>query len=943
MNVLNKSSRLFILLFIFAAQAVTGFTQDPCNFEIEQDANPTGDGLVCYSFFNRIVANDFVVPAGEDWLIQTFKPNIIIPVISDLDYIKVYIYADNQGKPGEVIMSQILHPSASTWMGTYNGKNVFEVELPIDNFYLAGHSDAPTVYWMGITGALTTSSSIEMEITVENGYGKPAMVSSGSGFDVAHPNWDGVFAIDANCVPINDHTAANEGYCETPSLAITQNQSTGCFGLATGTVGQSFTATTDEIAGVGVKLEKQSRGHEITLALWNKLPSQNGNILATVTTHTYGDKWVDVFFETPVALAQGQKYYILVTGSPDLPCIVGAGDVYSGGTSHGTPNYIANWDYDLTFRVYDCQEQEDMECSLFNDTFGNANAHLSSKNQSQLLATDLHIPVGRDFLLEEFKIYGWTIPGNSIINCDVKIYKDNNGKPGNIIAAFSNISPYAQNLVDAKYGYDIKEMRFQIPPLLLPGTEQGMEVYWISFNLGTTYGDAYITTDTFYNNGYPLMISSNNGEAWEALEGTDMAYYFIGQCFPTQGQTCHEIISEVDQPVDYTCLTNIQSGIAQSYTAVSEYATGVGVKFESVSFGSEVEIKLWDGLPNAGGEILASKNATTYGEQWVEIFWDHKIATTPGQQYVLTIHGNGLPCLMGTTNNTYAGGNFYKSPNFEPTQWSLTFKTYGCAAEDLGEEPDCEEEVTDDFTHNSGVKNTAYDEYVSANDLTVAPGENFTLTALSANIFANRGIFEAEVIYYDDEGGLPANVIGGQSQIPIYSQKVIGEGSGFDVNEIKIYVDPFEFHGQPEESTTYWIALIITDMHHTASTYWQTVATNAIGNFTAQKDASNNWAYIEGMDGVYKWEGNCSVMVGTTAIAFDDFSYYPNPASAYLQSSNPTRMDGIEIYNALGQRVHAEAVNNTSARIDIQALKPGIYFMQVAIGNERNAYKFIKE
>lgn len=941
--------RTYLLLLSLLGTSIIGLCLPPqdtsCGFEIGQDPNPTGEGLNCYKFHNRIVANDFEVPAGEDWIIQTISPNLITENAENLEGERIYFYNDNNGKPGALIQSVSVEIISHSLTGVYGGKNVYTVTFDLNNLFLPGRLEASTTYWMGFSSGLSTASFVEMEVSFDNMFGKPVYTSSGGEFQMVHPDWEGVFSIEADCVPITDHTGPNEGYCETPAVNILQDEPQMCFSSVTSYVGQSFTATVEEMAGMGIKLEKQSRGHKINLALWDKLPSQNGSIIDSMTTYTYGEKWVDVFWENPVALTPGQKYYMLITGEPGTPCVMAAGDVYSGGSAHGSPNYIANWDYDLTFRVYGCYEEEDLSCIIENRTAGWENAHLCSKNQSHTLATDIHTTAGYDFLLEEFTVHSWTLPGNIVVDCDITLHKDDNGKPGDVIIKHSNLLPVSKIPSAAKYGYDIEKITFQIPPQLLAGNAMNTQVYWASFKLGTTNGDAYLTTDTYYLNGHPLLISENEGVDWQVVEGTDMSYVFSGQCIETDGTPCEQVQLDIEQNSGMICMTNPSPYAVQSFTATSAFSTGAGVKFFSVSNGFNLEISLWDGLPNAGGEKLTSKTKLTNGNQWIDILWDHKVPTTPGEEYYLIFDGDdGLPCLLGTTNNMYDGGHVFRTSNYEPEpDWSLVFRTYGCADEEQGTEPDCEEEVANDFSFNSGLKISPYDEYLTANDLTVQPGEMFTLTAISANVFAYGGIHKVDVLYYDDNGGYPGNVIGEQNGIALHSQKVIGEGSGLDVNEIKFYVEPFEFYGDPEETTTYWISLRATDMHHSTATYWQTVTTATQGNYAVQKQGSNPWETYALHDGVYKWEGNCSVMVGTTAQDFEDFSYFPNPASAYIEVSNPTRVEGIEIYNALGQRVNTATTNNTSARIDISSLQPGIYFMQVAIGNKRSAYKFIKE
>src|SRR5690554_1940474 len=132
----------------------------------------------------------------------------------------------------------------------------------------------------------------------------------------------------------------------------------------------------------------------------------------------------------------------------------------------------------------------------------------------------------------------------------------------------------------------------------------------------------------------------------------------------------------------------------------------------------------------------------------------------------------------------------------------------------------CSEENPNDGTFENGFNVSSTTAFKTANDLTVAAGENFTLTNITASIFANGGIANVDVVYYDDMGGLPGTEIGLETAVTIDSQNVIGTNFGFDVNEIELSVTPFTFDGQEGSDTTYWIELSVTDGGATGSVFW---------------------------------------------------------------------------------------------------------------------------
>ena len=73
------------------------------------------------------------------------------------------------------------------------------------------------------------------------------------------------------------------------------------------------------------------------------------------------------------------------------------------------------------------------------------------------------------------------------------------------------------------------------------------------------------------------------------------------------------------------------------------------------------------------------------------------------------------------------------------------------------------------------------------------------------------------------------------------------------------------------------------------------------------------------------------------------FKSYPNPANDYINLSAVEKIDQIEVYNLLGQKVLQQKDLNNTTRVDISNLTTGIYIMKVAIEDSIGSFKFIKE
>ena len=253
----------------------------------------------------------------------------------------------------------------------------------------------------------------------------------------------------------------------------------------------------------------------------------------------------------------------------------------------------------------------------------------------------------------------------------------------------------------------------------------------------------------------------------------------------------------------------------------------------------------------------------------------------------------------------------------------------------------CDEENPNDGTFENGFNCSSAAAFMTANDVTVAADENFTLENITASIFANGGISNVDVNYYDDAAGLPGSLIGSEASVTIDNQAVIGSNFGFDVNEVEMSVTPFTFNGQVGVPTTYWIELSVTDGGATGSVFWVVTSSTAIGNPTAQFDGAA-WGIPDPlMDGVYIWSGTCDSL-GVSDNALAGFSYYPNPATEVLSLKSANTIESVSLFNLLGQQVISTEIGATTSDINLSGLTAGTYIMKVTVDGQTGTYKVLK-
>ncbi len=170
--------------------------------------------------------------------------------------------------------------------------------------------------------------------------------------------------------------------------------------------------------------------------------------------------------------------------------------------------------------------------------------------------------------------------------------------------------------------------------------------------------------------------------------------------------------------------------------------------------------------------------------------------------------------------------------------------------------------------------------FLTANDLTVNPDEDFTLNQIVFNSFHVVGetISSVDVTYYDDNAGLPGTMLGSETVVPT-SQTVVGNNFGFDVSEVVLDITPFPFAGQAGMPTTYWIAFSNGNSSGGGALFWEVSSASMNGNPTLLDDGSGSgWAVFDPtLDGVYTFNGDCTPLGGgctnttytSTSVPFD--------------------------------------------------------------------------
>jgi hypothetical protein len=111
--------------------------------------------------------------------------------------------------------------------------------------------------------------------------------------------------------------------------------------------------------------------------------------------------------------------------------------------------------------------------------------------------------------------------------------------------------------------------------------------------------------------------------------------------------------------------------------------------------------------------------------------------------------------------------------------------------------------------------------------------------------------------------------------------------------------------------------------------YWQIRSINAGGNT---------------LSAIQSFTTSSVDPLGIEDFTFDALSVSPNPVKDVITINSPVGFDSVEVFNQLGQLVlksNADLMNNN--KLDLSALNPGMYMLQIKADNKSKTVKIIKE
>ena len=504
----------------------------------------------------------------------------------------------------------------------------------------------------------------------------------------------------------------------------------------------------------------------------------------------------------------------------------------------------------------------------------------SSVDSDFKTAADVVVVAGENFTLDTIEVPFMTFaPEDPPVTANVVYYSaDSAGLPGTVIGSETVVPTILSAVPWANpIAFQFKT-RLEMTPFTFLGDASSDTTYWIEISMGTVTNQGTVFweyTDDIPVEGQPYAKFDASVGIWEIEDpNEEVIYTFSGECEAIGGGgggVCANPVLEVNQDLDDTCMANIsQGGLAQSFIALETEAAGAGIKFRDPSTGLDVDLSLWDGLPNAGGTMLASGTSQTDGTEWTDVLWPDVVNVTVGNTYYIVIDGDtSLPCVSGSTNDPYPDGMLYAN-DFNPfPTFDYTFRTFSCDTGGGTGYPCSEVSASNSlengksFTQNLG--------RIVAADITIAADqdmllETINITALMGTVGSGVNAANVDVYIYADSGtGSPGAVLDSQIGLVPSSQTVIGNNFGYDAWSVDLDIADFNLPGQAGVETTYWIGLSLEPTDGT-NTFWEYKSIDVNGYGLAYNDGTG-FVVEPTNEVVYTFAGTCT---GTVIIPGDD-------------------------------------------------------------------------
>ncbi len=176
----------------------------------------------------------------------------------------------------------------------------------------------------------------------------------------------------------------------------------------------------------------------------------------------------------------------------------------------------------------------------------------------------------------------------------------------------------------------------------------------------------------------------------------------------------------------------------------------------------------------------------------------------------------------------------------------------------------CSQDHPVSATVGGGSGSSVDSDFKTAADITVATGEDFTIDTIEANFLTfapSDPPTTANVVYYEDAGGLPGTMIGSETVVPTIISSSPWANPVADQYLTSLALTPFTFSGDAGMDTKYWIEVSMGTATNQATVFWEyTPDTPVEGEAFARFDGTvGTWSIIDPtQEVIYNFSGECT-------------------------------------------------------------------------------------
>lgn len=252
---------------------------------------------------------------------------------------------------------------------------------------------------------------------------------------------------------------------------------------------------------------------------------------------------------------------------------------------------------------------------------------------------------------------------------------------------------------------------------------------------------------------------------------------------------------------------------------------------------------------------------------------------------------------------------------------------------------------------SNGVENgascTSASSRIIAHDIIVPANTTMTLSKIVPHILMAYNLTATvDVTIYDDNAGLPGNVISTQAGIVPTSSKQSGANFGFIVYELELDLTPVVLANATGADLAYWIGVSVTTSDG-SNCYWENTSTSLVGSGQAYDDGTVGFVSDAALDGVYSFVASCATASINEDILSSNVSIYPTATKNAFTINNTSdiALTAITIFDINGRVVLTQNLDNLIGEksINVSKLSTGMYFVQLNAENASVTKKLIKK